>query len=261
MQEFGICNLSLVPLRKGASDKSEMLSQLLFGDLFTIIEKTEKWVRIKTDYDDYEGWIDGKQYAAMSFDEFTAAKNSLNVLPIGAAYPVSRTSSRETFYITGGSSVPFLENKRFRIKNDFYEFLDDPVKPEKLNFTEHITAVSSFYLNSPYLWGGRSVFGVDCSGFVQMVYKQFNIRLKRDAWQQAEQGREVNEILEVRLGDLVFFDNAEGRIVHVGIALDNSRIIHASGRVRIDKLDEEGIYNEELKRHTHKFCSIKRFNS
>src|SRR5690606_13764748 len=110
MQEFGICNLSLVPLRKEASDKSEMLSQLLFGDLFSIIEKTEKWLKVRTEYEDYESWIDAKQFASLDCDEFTAAKKTLRTLPLQTVYPVIKSSSGETFYLSAGSSVPFLEN-------------------------------------------------------------------------------------------------------------------------------------------------------
>ena len=116
-----------------------------------------------------------------------------------------------------------------------------------------------FYLNTPYLWGGRSVFGIDCSGFTQMVFRQFGIRIKRDAWQQAEQGQLLGFIQEARAGDLAFFDNVEGRITHVGIMLDNGRIIHASGRVRVDPVDTQGIFNKELNMYTHKLRIVKRF--
>jgi len=261
IQEFGICSLSLVPLRAEASDKSEMLSQLLFGDLLSILEKTEKWTRIKTEYDDYEGWIDNKQYAPISFDEFNAAKHSMKTLPLKAVFAAICSASSEKLYLTAGSSIPFLENKRFKVNGRFYELAEDPLNTDKADFRKNVAAVSSFYLGAPYLWGGRSVFGIDCSGFVQMVLKQFHIRIKRDAWQQAEQGSEVDDISESRTGDLAFFDNSEGRVVHVGIILDHAQIIHASGRVRIDKFDKEGIYNEELKRHTHKLCGIRRFSS
>src|SRR5690606_160471 len=126
-----------------------------------------------------------------------AAKKTLRTLPLQTVYPVIKSSSGETFYLTAGSSVPFLENKRFRINDEFYELSEAPAL-DKLNFKNDIAVLSLFYLNAPYLWGGRSIFGIDCSGFVQMVFKQFNIRLKRDAWQQAEQGSEIKGTAEGR---------------------------------------------------------------
>ncbi|MFI5159591.1 MAG: C40 family peptidase, partial [Sphingobacteriales bacterium] len=101
-------------------------------------------------------------------------------------------------------------------------------------------------------------FGIDCSGFVQAVFKLHGTKLKRDASQQAEQGSLIESLEEARLGDLAFFKNADGRVVHVGIMLNNKQIIHASGKVKIDSIDEDGIYSEELKRHTHTLHSIKR---
>jgi gamma-D-glutamyl-L-lysine dipeptidyl-peptidase len=113
-------------------------------------------------------------------------------------------------------------------------------------------------LNSPYLWGGKTPFGIDCSGFTQMAYKLAGIKLRRDAWQQAEQGHTINLLEETEPGDLAFFDNDEGNIVHVGIILRDHKIIHAAGKVRIDSIDHYGINNKELKKYTHKLRLIKR---
>lgn len=260
MQEYGICNLSLIPLRAEPSDRSEMTSQLLFGDHFEIIEKSDKWARIRTAYDGYEGWIDNKQFARISFDDYLALKDSL-VLGLGISHQATKLSSNEHLHLVAGTSLPFIENNRLRINDEFYKVITNPVKPSHALFKEKVEEYARFYLGTPYLWGGRSIFGIDCSGFTQMVFKQFGVRLKRDAWQQAEQGELVGFLTEAKAGDLAFFDNEEGRIVHVGIMLDNATIIHASGRVRIDTIDNQGIYNKEMKRHTHKLRIIKRFIS
>lgn len=258
--EFGICHLSLVPVRSEASDKSEILSYLLFGECFEILERTEKWVLVLTAYDKYAGWIDRKQYIPLSgpqFDEFTQHSSTLGP----AIYqPLVKVATGELLYLLAGSSIPALHENRFSLNNQEYRFAVAPMLAAESDFAEHIVAYSRFFLHAPYLWGGRSLFGIDCSGFVQIVYKMLGIRMKRDAWQQAEEGRTVNFLQEAVAGDLAFFDNDEGRIIHVGIMLNQHEIIHASGRVKIDPVDDQGIYSLDLKRHTHKLRIIKRFH-
>ena len=114
------------------------------------------------------------------------------------------------------------------------------------------------YLNSPYLWGGRSPFGIDCSGFTQMVFKLNGIKLPRDAYEQAEIGKTLNFIEETQKGDLAFFDNEEGKIIHTGIIIDKNKIIHSSGKVRIDNLDHYGIFNAETGKYSHNLRLIKK---
>jgi cell wall-associated NlpC family hydrolase len=126
------------------------------------------------------------------------------------------------------------------------------------NTSEQVPEFALHFLDAPYLWGGRSIFGIDCSGLTNVVFKMAGIHLRRDAWQQSEQGILVSFIDEARPGDLAFFNNEEGKIVHTGIILDQKKIIHASGRVRIDTLDHYGIFNEEQKRYTHQLRLIKR---
>src|SRR5262249_51238754 len=120
------------------------------------------------------------------------------------------------------------------------------IKPD----ADHVEKLTEQWLNAPYLWGGRTIFGVDCSGFVQVNYKMMDIDLSRDAWQQAQQGRTVKRLKDVMCGDLAFFDDKE-EIVHVGILLGPERIIHASGKVRIDTIDKKGIINSDTGKRTH----------
>lgn len=258
-QVFGICNLSLAPLRAEASDRSEMISQLLFGDIFEVLEQTDKWSRIRTAYDEYEGWMDTKQMALLDQETFEQLEHENTILGLFMYHPVKNIRNGETLNLLAGSSLPGYKNGQFSLNAEVYTLLSPPVKPDVKWFATQIESAARFYLNTPYLWGGRSVFGIDCSGFSQMVFKQFGIRIKRDAWQQATQGQTVDFLQEAQAGDLAFFDNEEGRIIHVGIMLNNAQIVHASGRVKIDAIDSEGIYSEELKRYTHKLRIIKRF--
>jgi len=258
-QIFGLCNLSLVSMRAEPSDRSEMVSQLLFGDHFEIFEETDRWIRIKTGYDDYEGWIDSKQYCVIDANTYNSLDTENTLLGLKIHHPIRNSVTDEVTNIVAGSTLPGYADGRFKIENTVYSVVHPPLKPKQDLFPSEVANAAKFYLNAPYLWGGRSVFGIDCSGLSQMVFKQFNIRLKRDAWQQALQGRNVDFLEEAKAGDLAFFDNEEGKIIHVGIMLSNNRIIHASGRVKSDVIDTEGIYSTELRRYTHKLRIIKRF--
>lgn len=256
---FGICHLSLVPLRAEASDKSEILSYLLFGDCFEILEQTEKWTLILTSFDNYSGWVDSKQIlmiSARQYDEYSLQSSTLGA----AVYqPLVKISSGELLYLLAGSSIPPLCDHQFFLAAEEYRFPATPLFASGTPIENLVTTYARFFLHAPYLWGGRTLFGIDCSGFSQIVYKMLGIKLPRDAWQQAEGGQTVNFLQEAVPGDLAFFDNEEGRIVHVGIMLADQQIIHASGRVKIDPIDDQGIYSLDLKRHSHKLRIIKRY--
>ena len=256
---FGICNLSVIPVRAEASDKSEMLTQLLFGDHFETTEFTEKWVHIKTAYDDYEGWIDRKQFAEITPETYVKLHDQHYISGLLISQSL-KIASGEIINLVPGSSLPFFEDNYLHVNDEKYEFSGKAIKPDIETFKKQIESVAKFNLHTPYLWGGKSTFGIDCSGFTQMIFKQFSIKIKRDTWQQAEQGQTINSLEETRVGDLAFFDNPEGRIVHVGILLNNHEIIHASGRVKIDSIDEQGIYSKELGHYTHKLRIIKRYH-
>ncbi len=257
-QQFGVCNLSLVPMRAEPSDKSEMSSQLLFGDHFTIQEDNGKWLRILTAHDEYEGWIDFKQFEEIEHSVFVALHDLNTILGPSVSHYVMKVAANEKLNLVAGSNIPNTLDKFFYLRNIKYKLEGETITPAKDKFRSGVIDVARFYLNAPYLWGGKSVFGIDCSGLTQMVFRQFGFKLKRDAYQQAEQGELVAFLQEAKGGDLAFFDNEEGKITHVGIMLDNERIIHASGRVRIDSLDNQGIFNKEMNRYTHKLRIIKR---
>jgi gamma-D-glutamyl-L-lysine dipeptidyl-peptidase len=251
----GICYLSLVPVRKEASDRSEMVTQLLFGEHFEIIGINKQWYKIRIAHDDYEGWIDEKLVMPISAQDF----QKLNTNPVVTTSSLVEiiTNSDNIFPIVIGSSLPFYNEEYCYINNNKYSY-DGPVSIQDKPRKETITENAFMYLNAPYLWGGRSPFGIDCSGLTQMVYKMSGIKLKRDAKQQAEQGHTLSLIDEAEPGDLAFFDNDEGLITHVGIFLSSNKIIHASGKVRIDKIDYHGIYNPEKQKYSHKIRLIKR---
>lgn len=250
---FGICNLAIVPLRVEASDKSEQVSQLLFGEHFKIIEATAKWSQIELAFDGYIGWIDNKQFQSISEEQYLFLADSPTVLNADLIEYIS-TPNNHLLPIPLGSSLSFLENEEINTR----KFSFDGMKVCGAKPKSDLVKTAFMYLNAPYLWGGKSPFGIDCSGFTQMVYKLNGHHLLRDASQQATQGEPLSFIEESEPGDLAFFDNDEGNIVHVGIMMEDNYIIHASGQVRIDRLDHLGIYNADTNRHTHKLRVIKK---
>lgn len=251
---YGICKLSIVPVRKQPSEKSEMVNQLLFGDLITIYESDDNWTLIRTNHDMYEGWVDTKQIVIIDEDEFIRIKNSNQYFMSG----ISGTCNtlKHTISIVHGSMIPNYSNGNFYIVDEKYNI--DSGLVSGLLPANDLLKTALKYLEAPYLWGGRSPFGIDCSGFVQIVFGIHGISMGRDAYQQAETGLTIDFINEAVSGDLAFFDNEEEKITHVGIMIDNKKILHASGKVRIDNIDHQGIYNEELKKYTHKLRIIKR---
>ena len=256
-QLFGICRVSVAPIRSEPSDKAEIASQLLFGDCVAVLEKQDRWWLIKTTYDDYEGWIDFRQLKIISNDEYTIAQQSKHLVP---TTPLNILTDPEgnLLYLSPGSNLPAFDHGFCFLGDQKYSISFEPKVAE---FTDMNSLISTarFFLNAPYLWGGRTLFGIDCSGFVQNVFKLNGVDLKRDAWQQAEQGVTVDFLQEVQPGDVAFFDNAQGRITHVGIMLNPAKIIHASAKVKIDPIDNQGIYSNELGKYTHNLRIIKRF--
>lgn len=253
---FGICHLSIIPLRKAPSDKAEIGSQLFFGDTIEILTTSEnkKWVEVKNSYDSYTGWIDIHQYIPINQEYFKLANESSH--PIAGDLVGVLKGEKRTLPILFGTSLPFYKNGQVSLLGESFVFEGGIINPSSSSDFQTIQKYAFLYLNSPYLWGGKSHFGIDCSGFVQQVYKISGRKIPRDANQQAEVG-ELIDFKELKPGDLAFFHH-EGKVTHVGIILENNQIIHASGMVRVDNLDEKGIFNDDLKVYSHKFHSIRR---
>jgi len=246
---YGICNLSIVPLRLEPNDPSELVSQILYGEVFKILEQRKKWSRIRLAFDNYEGWIDNKQYQEISESDYKSLNKVNGIYNTDLVEFIQNNGDNQLYAIPLGATLNGLS----LLKHSY----DGNVSENKNDKTQLIST-ALLYLNSPYLWGGKTPFGIDCSGFTQMVYKLNGYKLLRDASQQATQGEALSFIEESESGDLAFFDNEEGNIVHVGIIMDDNYIIHAHGKVRIDRLDHTGIYNVEKKIHTHKLRVIKK---
>lgn len=246
MIQHGICNLSVIPLRSEASDRSEILSQLLFGDRFEILKFTEQWTYIKTSYDNYLGWIDSKQFVKTKEANDSSAQC---ILGLQTSHEAVKLSTGEILHLLAGSTIPKVVNNRFKIGSEEYQLSSKDVLSTEVDFESAVVDYAKFFLHAPYLWGGKTVFGIDCSGLTQIVFKMLGKTLFRDAYQQAEQGETLSFLQEAKAGDLAFFDNDEGRVIHVGIMLNDHQIIHASGRVKIDPIDPQGIYSRDLKKH------------
>jgi len=232
----GICNVTVAPVRAESSDKAEIVTEILFGESADILEVNKNWTRIKMHYDGYEGWMDTKQLKPVTEEEL--AKRKVTVVT-------------EDF-----SSVLMNDGKTLLSMGSEVEF-PAVASRRSHDLRESIALAAREFLNVPYLWGGKSFFAVDCSGFTQLVFKIHDIKLPRDTYQQAEVGEPLSFVEESQPGDLAFFENPEGKIIHVGIMLENQKIIHASGKVRIDTLDSTGIFNKEMNKHTHKLRVIK----
>lgn len=232
----GICNVTVAPVRAENSDKAEIVTEILFGESADILEVNKNWTRIKMHYDGYEGWMDTKQLKPVTEEEL--AKRKVTIVT-------------EDF-----SSVLMNDGKTLLSMGSEVEF-QAVASRRSHDLRESIALAAREFLNVPYLWGGKSFFAVDCSGFTQLVYKIHDIKLPRDTYQQAEIGEPLSFVEESQPGDLAFFENPEGKIIHVGIMLENQKIIHASGKVRIDILDSTGIFNKEMNKHTHKLRVIK----
>lgn len=245
---YGICPLSIIPMRIEPADQGEMVNQVLYGEFFKVLEIRKKWSRIRLAHDNYEGWIDNKQYQLIEADQYNQAEDKDTLLASDILQMVSG-KDHVIISIPLGAIVSNLE-----LTSHSYE----GNSVSETNGKEALLHTALLYLKSPYLWGGRTPFGLDCSGFTQMVYRLNGHQLFRDASQQAAQGEPLSFIEESEPGDLAFFDNDEGAITHVGIMMQDNHIIHCHGEVRIDRIDHSGIYNAERRIHTHKLRVIKK---
>jgi len=247
--QYGICHLSIVPLRASASHESEMVSQLLYGEHFKVLEERVHWSKIRNSFDGFEAWIDKKQYKKIEeADYYSLDENDLQL------------SSDLIEYITDESGL--LMPVALGSALNFAGKLGHTYEGERTKLTvskkENLINTAILYLNSPHLSGGKSPFGIDCSGFTQTVYKLNGFKIKRNAAEQAKQGEALSFIEESEPGDLAFFDDNDGVINHVGIMMKDNYIVHVEGKVRVDRIDHSGIFNTELRKHTHKLRVIKK---
>lgn len=254
--EHGICMLSLVPMRAETSDRAELVTQLIFGECYEVVNTEGNWLQIQLASDGYKGWIDYKQHTAVAPEYFSEWKRTSHARALDLLQVVNVNETQIPIGI--GSYLPFFDGSSIRVNQVQYGYSgrtsDTDVRPSQAQ----LVAVAANFLKFPYLWGGKSVFGIDCSGFTQQVFGMCGYQLPRDAFQQVALGQEVHFVEQTQPGDLAYFSNAEGRITHVGIVLEGQKIIHAHGEVRIDSLDHTGIYNKGLKRYTHQLRIIKR---
>jgi len=246
-----ICTNTFIPLRSAPAHSAEMDSQLLFGERFQIIDSAATWQKIETLFDRYTGWIDSFHRGYEVWDEVFPGIIAGNQL-------VCLKEDNSPLTLSPGSEL-------FGMKDDFsgfaiglrkYTFRDPGASP----LTPHssLTETALQFLNVPYLWGGRTIGGIDCSGLVQVVCKIHGVKMPRDAKQQAELGTIVSFFGEARPGDLIFFSGETERISHTGIFLGSGKIIHSSGTVRIDRVDHQGIWSDDAGRYTHRLRVIKR---
>lgn len=255
--EFGICRLSVVSVRHEPMDQSEQVTQLLFGDHYEVIEKSKntKWLKIKINFDQYMGWIDARQHQPITQEYYNHLNNA--EFKITTDVTASMLYNKSPQVILMGSIIPISSAELFKMEEQF-AFNGEAKNLGQKREVEFVKSTAMKYLNAPYQWGGKNPFGIDCSGFTQMVFKIAGYRLFRDAWQQANQGKAIKSLAEAKPGDLAFFQNSEGKIVHTGIVVDRDKIIHASGKVRIDQLTEEGITNTDTRTVTHRFSHLRR---
>jgi gamma-D-glutamyl-L-lysine dipeptidyl-peptidase len=255
--DFGVCRLSLIPVRKETADQSEQVTQLLFGEEYEVLDSTKdkKWLKVRIRFDRYEGWIDARQHHSITreyYDYISRAE-----FKITTDITSSLLYNKSPLMILMGSVIPISSAELFRMEEQFAFNGEAKNIGQKREF-EFLRTTALRYLNSPYLWGGKSPFGIDCSGFVQMVFKIAGYNLLRDAHQQVNQGRAIQSFKEYERGDVAFFKSPDNKIVHCGILLGDDKIIHASGKVRIDQFSEEGITHIDHKIITHHLASIRR---
>ena len=249
MENLAYCKVAVAPVRADHSDRSEIVTQLLFGEVVTVLEHHQQWMKIQSYADNYEGWIDGKQVRFLRLKEVNRWYDGLTI-ETALVRQIETPWGKQ--WITRGAFVPYDNAGGFSIGKDSFRFLD-----EASGQPDSVTDLAGSYENTPYLWGGKTPFGIDCSALMQLSFRFFGINLPRDASQQVDMGMEI-PFGEQQAGDLAFFKNSEGRVHHVGLLLSETEIIHASGWVRRDDFTGSGIVRRGADELSHTLYTIKR---
>lgn len=247
--QFGICPLSIVSVRSSADDTSEMVSQLLYGEHFKVLDCRKFWSKIRIAFDGCEGWVRNHQIKFIEQDIFNTLEKAKS--PLYSSELVSFVETEESMLL------PILLGSSSQNASLLSHRFDGNYSPRNRK-KENLVQTALLFLNAPYLWGGKTPFGIDASGFTQMVHKINGYRLRRKVQEQSEQGSPLSFIEESEAGDLVFFDNKEGKIHHVGLIMDNNYVIHVDGKVRIDRLDHTGIFNADDGKYSYQLRVIKK---
>ena len=274
MVEYAIAHCTVTPVRQEPSEGSEQLTQLLFGEVCEVLDRLPRWTKIRSTLDGQEGWVDFKMLTPASISSQEVKGERLKVKGEGViSVPMAIATDMETgeeMMLTLGTRLPSYAHGTFEVLGKQYLINPTEVRGERLEVKgdeamrrEDVCAIAQTLLNAPYLWGGKNAMGIDCSGFTQVVYAATGVNLLRNAREQITQGELVPNLAQAQPGDLAFFDHADRdpnatNISHVGLLLDNKTIIHCSGCVHVDDIDEMGIHlaDGEL---THHLVQIKRY--
>lgn len=253
---YAVCCVPVSAMRLENSHKSEMVSQQMFGECCILIEDTTNgWTKITCKQDGYIGWAQASHFVEIDEEQYLRCDEGLT-----SEWVSEINYNGHHMFVPMGSSLTALQNGKAFWRKSILQYSGKIWTPAEIKINPKLIKQLLYkFLNTPYLWGGRSVFGIDCSGFSQVVYKFLNEHIQRDAHQQAQEGTAVNFLQEALCGDLAFFDNEDGNIIHVGILLNPHEIIHSAGKVRLDKIDNQGIVNVDTKQRTHRLRIIRRF--
>lgn len=254
---YAWCPFAMLPVKKSPDHQAELVTQLLFGDCVEVFERSGVWSRIKNLSDNYPGYVVNMQLEPITQSEAEHYEKHyalVNVFATHSERPLTLGSRIPTSLIkTVGDVVEINLPHDKTIHVDKKEIIFDNLP------TNNVVDLAKKFLYTPYLWGGKTPFGLDCSGFTQLVFRMMGIVIARDAYQQAAQGTAVSGLMASKPGDLMFFHKPDGtRISHVGILIGNNQIIHSAGYVHIADVDSIGI---RLKSgtHSHLISSIRRF--
>ena len=257
---------SVVPVRAEACETAGMETQLLFTETCTVLEQKPRWILVKNDADGQQGWVDAKMITILNDDEWKQVQDCQQKasarVKMPMAYAVSKNNG-QTIPLTAGTCLPNYHNGQFEVLGVAFQIDPDMVAEQALEMNEkNVLSVVRFFLNIPYLWGGKNAMGLDCSGFTQVVHSLFGHQLLRNAGEQITQGERVASLQEAQIGDLVFFDHNDGKVSHVGMLIDSQRVVHCSGRVKVESIDEQGIFSVEAGNiYTHHLVQIRRIQT